>query len=339
MPPAATAAGYPETTEEPACRQIALPTYPAFALRPSAIFILLGLSLGAAAIAAPTLSPATPAKSPNAPTSASAQPQQPQHETKAPKRHVAAKIAKPDPSAHYIDVAGFGAVAVYAPKDRPRAIALFASGDGGWNLGVREMASTAASLGYWVAGFDTPALLKTMSASNAACIDMAGALANLGDKVKSSLKLPADWRPVLIGYSSGATIDYAALSQAGDRRFSAALSLGFCPDLLVHKPFCPGAGLSAHKPGGKNPGIVFDTVPEVPAPWIVLQGDIDKVCNPPATIEFVHKVKNASVVELPHVGHGYGVPKNWMPQYRRALMQLRDAGSPAATSVPSSNSP
>jgi hypothetical protein len=34
--------------------------------------------------------------------------------------------------------------------------------------------------------------------------------------------LPADWRPVLIGYSSGATIMYAALAQAGDTRFGGA---------------------------------------------------------------------------------------------------------------------
>jgi hypothetical protein len=31
-------------------------------------------------------------------------------------------------------------------------MALFASGDGAWNLGVWDMAHTAADLGYWVAG-------------------------------------------------------------------------------------------------------------------------------------------------------------------------------------------
>lgn len=247
------------------------------------------------------------------------------HPVTKPHKPIDVKVAKPDPSARYLDIAGFGSVAVYTPKDPVRGIALFASGDGGWNLGVREMAATAASLGYWVAGFDTPALLKTMAANDSACIDMAGAMANLGKQVKVAMKLPADWRPLLIGYSSGATINYAALVQAGDPRFSGAMSLGFCPDLLVHKPFCAGAGLSAHKPGGKKPGIIFDVAPEVPAPWIVLQGDIDQVCSPPETIEFVQKVKNASVVELPHVGHGYGVPKNWMPQYRRGLIKLRDA--------------
>lgn len=266
-------------------------------------------------------------------------PQRAQHAAQAQRKAVDARIASPDPAARYMDIAGFGSVAVYAPKNRARGLALFASGDGGWNLGVREMAATAAGLGYWVAGFDTPALLKTMTASDSACIDMAGALANLGTRVKASLNLPADMRPLLIGYSSGATIDYAALVQAGDRRFSGAMSLGFCPDLVVHKPFCPGAGLSAHKPGGKKQMVVFDVAPAVHAPWIVLQGDIDQVCNPPKTIEFVNKVGNASVVQLPHVGHGYGVPRNWMPQYQRGLMQLRDSGSPKATTVPDATLP
>lgn len=266
---------------------------------------------------------------------------QPAHAAPVSVEHQAARAqVKPDPAAaRILDIAGFGTVTIYAPTGRSRGLALFASGDGGWNLGVREMARTAAALGYWVAGFDTPALLKTMTASDSKCIDMAAALTTLGDKVKTSLKLPDQIRPLLIGYSSGATIDYAALVQAGDQRFSGAMSLGFCPDLLVRKPFCPGAGLSAHKPGGKQHGIVFDVVSKVPSPWIVLQGDIDKVCNPPATIEFVHKVKNASVVNLPHVGHGYGVPRNWMPQYERGLKQLRDVGMSDTRPTSDSQSP
>jgi hypothetical protein len=41
----------------------------------------------------------------------------------------------------------------------------------------------------------------------------------------------------------------------------------------------------------------------------------------------VEKVKNGKVVRLPHVGHGYGVPRNWMPQYRQGLIELRDVKS------------
>src|SRR3569832_1818154 len=101
--------------------------------------------------------------------------------------------------------------------------------------------------------------------------------------------------PVLIGYSSGATLMFAALAQAGDARFGGAMTLGFCPDLIIHKPFCAGAGLTADKQTQPPYGIVFNTVPKVAAPWIVLQGDIDQVCNPPATEAFVNQVSGGRV--------------------------------------------
>ncbi|MBU6198725.1 MAG: hypothetical protein KGI64_06205 [Xanthomonadaceae bacterium] len=229
-------------------------------------------------------------------------------------------------AARSVDVEGVGKVTVYAPQGKPRGLALFASGDGGWELGVWDMAQTAASLGYWVAGFSTPALLKSLDVGTGACSDAAAAFEKIGNEVKAAMKLPADFRPLLIGYSSGATVAYAALAQAGDERFSGAMTLGFCPDLIYHKPFCADTGLTADKQHKPPFGFVFNTVPRVPAPWIVLQGDIDKVCNPPATVSFVEKVKNGKVISLPHVGHGYGVPRNWMPQYRAGLIELlRDA--------------
>jgi len=237
--------------------------------------------------------------------------------------------ARDPKAARIFDVEGVGAVTVYAPQGEPRGLALFASGDGGWNLGVWDMAQTAASLGYWVAGFSTPALLKSLDSGAGACSDSAAALAKIGNEVKATMSLPQDYRPLLIGYSSGATVAYAALAQAGDTRFSGAMTLGFCPDLIYHKPFCEDAGLTADKQHRPPYGFVFNTVPRVPAPWIVLQGDIDKVCSPPATVSFVEKVKNGKVISLPHVGHGYGVPRNWMPQYRAGLIELlRDVAVP-----------
>lgn len=232
-------------------------------------------------------------------------------------------------AARIVEVEGVGKVTVYAPPGEPKGMALFASGDGGWELGVWDMAQTAASLGYWVAGFSTPAFLKSLDSGTGACSDAAAAFEKIGNEVKSAMNLPADFRPLLIGYSSGATIAYAALAQAGDERFSGAMTLGFCPDLIYHKPFCEDTGLTADKQHKPPYGFVFNTVPRVSAPWIVLQGDIDKVCNPPATVSFVEKVKNGKVVSLPHVGHGYGVPRNWMPQYRAGLIELlRDSTLP-----------
>jgi hypothetical protein len=245
-----------------------------------------------------------------------------------------ATVHKPPPhdpkAARILELPDWGEVTVYAPSGAARGLVLFASGDGGWNLGVWKMAQEAANLGYWVAGFSTPAFLKRLDHAAASCSNAAGELANLGTQVREAMDISARYHPLLIGYSSGATLAYAALAQADDDRFSGALTLGFCPDLIYHKPFCTDTGLTASKQKQAPFGFVFNTVPRVPAPWIVLQGDIDKVCSPSATMRFVEKVQNGKVVSLPHVGHGYGVPRNWMPQFRQSLIALRDAATPAA---------
>jgi hypothetical protein len=299
------------------------------------VAIALAVCVSATAWANDAGAPATAAAAQTAAASAPAATAQPAAKKPVAKPATKTAAAKPKPPAHdpkarrVLDVPGVGEVTVYAPNGPPKGIALFASGDGGWNLGVWDMAQTAADVGYWVAGFSTPAFLKSLESGDGACSDASGLLDHIGSKVKSEFKLPSDWHPVLIGYSSGATIMYAALAQAGDTRFGGAMTLGFCPDLIIHKPFCEGAGLTADKQTKPPYGIVFNTVPQVKSPWIVLQGDIDQVCNPPATEAFVGRVQNGRVIMLPKVGHGYSVPRNWMPQYRQGLIDLLDAAQPA----------
>ena len=247
---------------------------------------------------------------------------------------IAAKPAMGKPTKHHqpsprdpqverwMNIAGFGEVAVYKPKTASRGLVLFASGDGGWNLGVTDMAHTAAAQGYWVAGFNTPKFLKGLDEASAPCSDVDGLLAKLGDDLVRELKLPLDTRPLIIGYSSGATVAYAALAADAGKRLGGGISLGFCPDLLIKKPFCPGTGgVTAH--WQKHPPTwMFDKRDTVDVPWRILQGEIDEVCDPRFAPEFAAGQKDSKAVMLPHVGHGFGVPKNWMPQYIESLKEL-----------------
>lgn len=247
---------------------------------------------------------------------------------------LAAAVAKPhhkpaavkDPAVdRWIDVAGFGEVALYRPRTEARGLMLFASGDGGWNLGVTDMAHEAAALGYWVAGFNTPRYLKALDAGDGSCSDADGVLARLAGSLVRELALPATTRPVIVGYSSGATVAYTALAADAGKRFGGGISLGFCPDLLIHKPFCPGdGGLTAHWQQ-QPPTWVFDKRDTVTARWRILQGDADQVCDPKFAGEFAAGQKDAAAVMLPKVGHGFGVPKNWLAQYRQSLQDLLDA--------------
>lgn len=275
------------------------------------------------AFAPPTDASAASKSNKQAPTSAT-----PSAPAVHPGKHP--KTPKPpvhDPAAYrFINVGGFGEVTVYKPTGPAKGLALFASGDGGWNLGVLDMAHEAAGLGYWVAGFSTPQFLKGLDSGDGACSDADGLLAKLGKDLVRELDLPLRTRPIVIGYSSGATIVYAALAADSGQRLGGGISLGFCPDLLIHKPFCGGTGRLTQQKQQQPPfGYVFDKRETVAAPWRILQGEADQICDPKFAPDFAHGQTDSRAVMLPKVGHGFGVPKNWMPQYRESIKDLIDA--------------
>ncbi len=205
----------------------------------------------------------------------------------------------------------FGSVVLYHPSDRPTRVALFVSGDGGWNRGVAEMASALAGERTLVAGIDIRAYLQSLQRAPGACRYPAGDLENLSQFIQRRTGLPQYIPPVLVGYSSGATLVYAALAQAPPTTFAGALSLGFCPDLPPGKPLCRGSGAT-----GRD------------LSWVVLQGEVDQVCRPDSTRAFVARVPGARVVSLPQVGHGFGVARRWLPQFLDAFRSLAESGTP-----------
>ncbi len=69
------------------------------------------------------------------------------------------------------------------------------------------------------------------------------------------------------------------------------------------------------------------------APFTALQGTIDQVCDPPQTEAFIKETPNAEVVILPKVGHGYSVPRNWMPQFKEAFAKIANKGPVDAPAV------
>lgn len=247
--------------------------------------------------------------------------------TPAAKHSAKKKPPAHDPTAtRYLNVGGFGEVAVYKPAGDVRGLALFASGDGGWNLGVLDMAHEAAKLGYWVAGFSTPQFLKGLDAGDGECSDADGLIAKLGSVLARELDLPQGTKPIVIGYSSGATIVYAALAADAGRHLGGGVSLGFCPDLLIKKPFCAGSGgLTQQKQQIAPFGYVFDKHETVAAPWRILQGEADQICDPKFAPDFADGQTDAKAVMLPKVGHGFGAPKNWMAQYQESVREVRDA--------------
>ncbi len=215
----------------------------------------------------------------------------------------------------------FGRVAIYRPEGPPRSVVLFVSGDGGWNQGVVDMARRLQGLGAAVAGIDMRTLQKNLEASSRKCVYPAGDFEELARAVQLRLKLPRYERPILVGYSSGATLVYGLIASAPPETFAGAISLGFCPDLEVRKPLCAQRGLTL-TPRKKGPGFDLGAASELAVPWFVLQGEIDQVCEAGGTRTFVGQIPKATLFSLPHVGHGFSVPKNWDPQFVSAYDTL-----------------
>jgi type IV secretory pathway VirJ component len=216
---------------------------------------------------------------------------------------------------------GIGTVTVEAPVGEPRYVVLFLSGDGGWNRGVVDMARHLTEEGALVAGVDVRAIARQAAGAATQCTSLAGTLEGLAHHVEQTAGLRDYLAPVLVGYSSGATLAYAALAQAPAATFKGALSLGFCPDLEWQQPLCRGEGLE-HTPLQK--GFLYAPARHLQEPWIALQGQQDQVCAAAQTADFVARVPGAKLVPLPAVGHGYSVERNWLPQFRQAFHDIAD---------------
>ncbi len=215
----------------------------------------------------------------------------------------------------------FGTVALYYQTATPSHVVLFISGDGGWNLGVVDMARELMSLDALVVGINIRSYLREMAVSNETCSYPAADFEMLSKFVQKKLGYPQYVTPVLVGYSSGATLAYATLAQAPNGTFRGAMSMGFCPDLLLTKPLCKGSGLE-YKPGPKNKGYSFLPAKKLQSPWVAFQGTIDQVCDAKTVEKYVTQVRGADLVLLPKVGHGFSVPRNWIPQFKTAFARL-----------------
>ncbi|HEX3555907.1 MAG TPA: AcvB/VirJ family lysyl-phosphatidylglycerol hydrolase [Thermoanaerobaculia bacterium] len=214
----------------------------------------------------------------------------------------------------------FGKITLYHQTPRPAHVALFISGDGGWNLGVVDMARELEGMDALVAGVDIRHYMKASTADPDKCWDPGTDFAELGKAIEKKFGYSERVRPVLVGYSSGATIVYAAMGQAPPHTFRGGLSLGFCPDLIVNHPICKGRELSwVHDPHGK--GVDFQPAP-LTDPWLAFQGDIDQICTPADTRTYLSKVENGELVWLHKVGHGFSVPRNWMRQFKEGFAKV-----------------
>ena len=214
----------------------------------------------------------------------------------------------------------FGKIKVYQPA-APKQLVLFVSGDGGWNSGVVDMALNFVDLNATVIGIDIRSYLGNLGKTKLACYYPAADFENLSKFIQKKYHFKNYTNPVLLGYSSGATLVYGILAQSPANTFSGAIALGFCPDIQISRPLCTGSGLKLHALGGKK-GFYLEANSNLSEPFYALQGKTDQVCNFNATASFLKEIPNAKLITLDKVGHGFSVKKNWVPQMKQAYAEI-----------------
>lgn len=230
-----------------------------------------------------------------------------------------------------IDLPIVGPSMAYVPHVPTTRVVLFISGDGGWNLGVVDMARRIARTAI-VIGISFPKLSRAAVAQGG-CWYPAGDLETLSHAAQKRLGLTEYHAPALVGYSSGATLVYAALAAAPPTTFAGGVSLGFCADLDVARPVCRSAGWSPTYDAKKHL-TWLPAVKGLARPWYALHGKQDQVCSPEQTRAFVRGIANAHLVELDGTGHGFGKPVHWGAPFDDSLEAIWKANIPEAQPKP-----
>lgn len=208
-----------------------------------------------------------------------------------------------------LDHGRFKNVQLYRPASTSKSFALLLSGDAGWDKTMARMANTLTAEGALVAGLDTRQFMAALEADGGACVFPDGDLENLAHFVQAYAKLPGYSAPILVGHSSGATLAYATLAQAPTGTFAAGLVTGFCPDLDLKKPLCPGDGLRSQPlppVNGVSKGTDYLARPSLATPFVALLGSKDKVCDAASTQTFINQMPAARQKMLHGVTHDYG---------------------------------
>ncbi|MBE7175046.1 MAG: virulence factor family protein [Mucilaginibacter polytrichastri] len=219
----------------------------------------------------------------------------------------------------------FGKVMIYpAEKTIVKTVICFA-GDGGWNKEIENIALKLKSPNTLIIGVNTKSFLHRLNISREKTLYPAADVEELSQFIQKQQQGATYVQPVLLGYSSGASLVYGLLAQAPEGTFAGGIVLGFCPDLAIARPLAQGSGsFSCYKRSGKRAGYDIGPCKTLSAPMISLQGKLDQVCDYASTYAFLNPIKGAQIITLPDVGHGYGVEKNWMPQLERAYAGITE---------------
>jgi type IV secretory pathway VirJ component len=224
-------------------------------------------------------------------------------------------------SSDSLNVPVFGEVYVYNRTTTPQNVIIMISGDEGWKYGVVGFSETFSDMNTLVIGVNVLRYFKNLRQRTGDCYNVAADFVQLATDVEKKYDFPDYIPPVLMGYSSGATLVYGILAQARPGTFIGGISIGFCPDIELSKKLCETNGLTIKEdvPGKR---YILQPNEKLGNPWIVLNGKLDKICSYPDIVDFMNKTKDSELIILPKVGHGFTIWSDFMPQWKDAFNSL-----------------
>jgi type IV secretory pathway VirJ component len=220
-----------------------------------------------------------------------------------------------------VNISHFGKVYVYKQAGTPENIAIMISGDGGWKYGVIDFSENFSKKNTLVIGVDILKYHHELRQRRDSCINVSADFVQLATEIEQIYNFPEYEPAVLMGYSSGATLVYAILSQSRPGTFIGGISLGFCPDIELPGKLCQINGLKA-KIYLKGKSFMLQPDSKLGNPWVVLQGMKDNICGYSEVSDFVKKTRGAELITLSEVGHGFSKWSDFMPQWENAYNNL-----------------
>jgi type IV secretory pathway VirJ component len=225
------------------------------------------------------------------------------------------------PGSDSLNVAPFGKVYLYNQSAAPKNLVIMISGDAGWKYGVVSFAETFSGMDNLVVGVDIIRYYRDLRQRTGECYTVAADFVQLATEIEKRYSFPEYKPAIIMGYSSGATLVYGILAQARPGTFIGGISLGFCPEIDLPKMLCQTNGLS-ESAGVPGKSYILEPDARLGNHWIVLQGQLDVICNYTEVAEFVRKTTDAELITLPAVGHGFSKWSDFMPQWKEAFRTL-----------------
>jgi len=220
-----------------------------------------------------------------------------------------------------INIPSFGKVYIFNRTTTARYVVIMISGNEGWRQRMTDFSLTFSDMNSLVLGVDLQEYFKRLKQRSEDCLNLSADFVQLATDLEKKYDFPDYLPPLLMGYSTGATLVYGILAQSRPGTFIGGISLGFSPEIDLPRRMCETNGLTLKTvTDGKK--YIFQPDEKPGNPWIVMQGSLDKTCAYGDPAQFVSKTSGAELVSLPKVGHGFSKWSDFMPQWKDAYNRL-----------------